>query len=125
MSYTSSMTAYLKQRAHLGDLNDQIAERQASINDLEREKRRWDDPVFVKTQARKRLRYVMPGDTGFQVRGADGQAWESPATLSDPSDVIKTRPTAWWTQAWGSMELAGNPPPPAEAPAELIDGTKP
>jgi len=33
-------------------------------------------------------------------------------------------PKAWWSAAWESMELAGNPPPPEEQPADLIDGTQ-
>lgn len=123
MSYASSMRAYLQQRAHLGDLNAQIAERQASINDLEREKRRWDDPAYVKAQARARFGYLMPGESGYEVIGADGMPLESQATLHDPSDVIKTAPTAWWAQAWDSMETAGNPPAPPKEPADLIDGT--
>lgn len=124
VSYASSLRAYLQQRAHIGDLKAQIAERQANINDLEREKRRWDDPAFVKAQARERFGYVMPGETGFEVLGPDGKPLEPQATLSDPDEVIKVRPTAWWSTAWHSMELAGNPPPPAEQPADLVDGTK-
>ncbi len=96
VSYASSLRAYLQQRSHIGDLKVQIAEREASINDLEREKKRWDDPAYVKAQA----------------------------SLNDPDDVIKTVPTAWWTSAWESMELAGNPPPPEEEPVDLVDGTK-
>ena len=53
----------------------------------------------------------------------DGKPLESQATLNDPDEVIKTVPNAWWSAAWDSMELAGNPPPPEEEPADLIDGT--
>lgn len=123
VSYASSLRAYLQQRSHIGDLNAQILEREASINDLEREKRRWDDPAYVKAQARARFGYLMPGESGFEVIGADGTPLEAQATLNDPSDVIKTMPKAWWTAAWESMELAGNPPPPDAEPADLIDGS--
>lgn len=124
VSYASSLRAYLQQRSHIGDLKAQIAEREASINDLEREKRRWDDPAYVKAQARARFGYLMPGEAGFEVIGADGKPLEAQASLNDPDDVIKTVPEAWWTSAWESMELAGNPPPPDEEPAEMIDGTQ-
>lgn len=123
VSYASSLRAYLEQRSHIGDLKTQIAEREASIDDLEREKRRWDDPAYVKAQARERFGYLMPGESGFEVIGADGRPLEAQASLSDPSEVIKTVPKAWWTAAWESMELAGNPPPPDAEPADLIDGT--
>ena len=123
VSYASSMRAYLEQRAHIGDLKAQIAEREANIDDLEREKQRWDDPAYVKAQARARFGYLMPGEAGFEVIGADGKPLEAQASLNDPSDVIKTVPKAWWTAAWESMELAGNPPPPDEEPVDLVDGT--
>ena len=124
VSYASSLRAYLQQRSHIGDLRAQIAEREAGINDLEREKQRWNDPAYVKAQARARFGYLMPGESGFEVIGVDGEALEAQATLNDPSEVIKTMPKAWWTAAWESMELAGSPPPPAEEPADLIDGTR-
>ena len=124
VSYASSLRAYLQQRAHIGDLKAQIAEREQNINDLEREKRRWEDPAYVKAQARARFGYLMPGETGFEVLGPDGKPLEPQATLNDPDEVIRTEPTAWWTAAWDSMELAGNPPPPTPGPADLVDGTK-
>ncbi|MBS2936723.1 septum formation initiator family protein [Nocardioides sp. J2M5] len=124
VSYASSLRAYLQQRSHIGDLKSQIAEREASIDALEREKSRWDDPAYVKAQARARFGYLMPGESGFEVIGPDGKPLEAQATLNDPDEVIKTVPKAWWSAAWESMELAGNPPPPEEQPADVIDGTK-
>ena len=124
VSYASSLRAYLQQRSHIGDLKAQIAEREESINDLEREKRRWEDPAYVKAQARARFGYLMPGETGFEVIGADGKPLEPQATLNDPDEVIRTMPTAWWSDAWDSMELAANPPAPTPEPADLVDGTK-
>ena len=76
VSYASSLRAYLQQRSHIGELKVQIAEREASINDLEREKKRWDDPAYVKAQARARFGYLMPGETGYEVIGADGEPLE-------------------------------------------------
>ncbi len=124
VSYASSLRAYLQQRSHIGDLRAQIAEREASIDDLEREKSRWDDPAYVKAQARARFGYLMPGETGFEVIGPDGTPLEAQASLNDPDEVIKTVPKAWWTAAWDSVELAGSPPPPEQQPADLVDGTK-
>lgn len=122
VSYASSLRAYLEQRSHIGDLKAAIAEREANITSLEREKQRWNDPAFVKAQARARFGYLMPGETGYQVLDVDGKPLESQAVLSDPDEVIKIVPTAWWSNAWASVELAGNPPPPSDGPATEIDG---
>lgn len=125
VSYGSSLKAYLQQRSEISDLKSQIAEREASIDSLEREKRRWDDPAFVQAQARARFGYLMPGETSYIVLGADGQPLESEASLKDPAEVVKVEPTAWWTSAWQSVELAGNPPSAGNGkpPAAEIDGT--
>lgn len=123
-SYASSLRAYLQQREHIGELKSAIAKREASINALEREKRRWQDPEFRKQQARARFGYIMPGETSFLVLDENGKPLESETSLGDPDDVIKTAPTAWWSDAWVSVELAGNPPAPTEGPVTEIDGTQ-
>lgn len=123
VSYASSMRAYLQQRAHITDLKSQIAQRQADINDLEREKRRWHDPAYVQAQARERFGYLMPGETSYVVLDQDGQPLESRATLTDPATVTEHTPTAWWTSEWKSVQLAGVPPKPQAPPATEIDGS--
>ncbi len=120
VSYASSMRAYVQQRSHISDLKDQIALRQATISDLEREKRRWDDPAYVRQQARE-LNYVMPGETAYVVLDENGEPLERDTELTDPSTVAQKPPTAWWDTAWESVELAGNPPKPEEPPATEID----
>jgi Septum formation initiator len=127
VSYGSSLKAYLQQRSQIADLKGQIAERQTDIDALEREKRRWADPAFVAAQARARFGYLMPGETSYVVLDKDGRPLESSATLNDPDQVVKEEPTAWYAKAWGSVELAGNPPPVSaregKPPATEIDGT--
>lgn len=119
VSYASSMRAYLQQRDHIGDLKNQIALRQASIDDLEREKRRWEDPAYVRQQARE-LNFVMPGETAYVVLDENGDPLEHETSLTDPSTVAQKPPTAWWDTAWESVELAGHPPKPDPEPATRI-----
>ncbi|GAA2142961.1 hypothetical protein GCM10009844_14760 [Nocardioides koreensis] len=124
ISYASSMRAYFQQRTHIEDLKTQIAQREANIDELEREKRRWHDPAYVQAQARERFGYLMPGETSYVVLGMDGKPLESQSTLTDPSTVNQHRPTAWWTTEWRSVQLAGVPPEPEAPPATEIDGTE-
>ncbi len=124
VSYASSMRAYVQQRAHITELKTLIAQREINIDDLEREKRRWDDPAYVRQQARERFGYVMPGETSYVVLGEDGQPLESRSTLTDPDTVIERTPTAWWESEWKSVQLAGRPPAAEPPPLSRIDGSK-
>jgi hypothetical protein len=120
ISYASSMRAYLQQRGQIDDLKGQIALRRANIAGLEKEKQRWQDPAFVRQQARG-LGYVEPGETAYRVLDEDGKPIEQDSTLTDPSTLAKPAPTAWWSTAWQSVEAAGNPqaePTPAAKIAE-------
>jgi cell division protein FtsL len=123
VSYASSMKAFLQQRAHIHDLQAQIAQREANIDSLEAEKKRWSDPAYVEQQARARLGYVMPGEKTYLVLDENGNALQPQSDLDDPADVLDTTPTPWWSDAWESVELAGHPPKPAKPPATEIDGS--
>ena len=120
VSYASSLRAYLQQRSHISDLKEQIAAREASIDDLEREKRRWNDPAFVRAQARERFGFLMPGETSYVVLGEDGEPLESEATLPRRSDALQQARPAWYDDAWESVLLAGDPPPPTPPAATDI-----
>jgi hypothetical protein len=116
VSYASSMRAYLQQRHQIDTLEAQIAERESSIGDLEREKDRWDDPAFLMQEARKRG-YVLPGETPFVVVDTNG----SPLTgseLDDPSTVGDHESPAWYDGVWSSVKVAGNPPTKIPPPPE-------
>ncbi|KQY55612.1 MULTISPECIES: FtsB family cell division protein [unclassified Nocardioides] len=109
VSFASSMRAYLEQQSHISDLHAQIDETTQDIGQLEREKRRWDDEAYVKAQARERLNYIMPGETGYMVLDENGDPLDSKDQLTDASDLPEEEPPAWWDTAWGSVEAAGFP----------------
>ena len=110
ISYASSLKAYVVQHRQITDLQHQISASQSSINRLQDEKARWNDPAYVKEQARARFGYLMPGETSYVVIGEDGKPLAAQASLSDPRTHSDSAPTAWWTTEWKSVELAGNPP---------------
>jgi hypothetical protein len=109
VSYASSLKAYLQQRQHLTTLRAEIADSTTSIAQLEREKKRWKDPAYVRAITHERLGWVLPGEIGFQVIGPDGKPLDHHDTLSAPA-ATKPVPAPWWQSAWGSVEAAGNPP---------------
>ena len=124
VSYASSLRAYLEQRSHIVELKATIAERRASIDELEQEKQRWEDPAYVSQQARERFGYVKPGDTPFVVLGEDGEPLQSEAELTDPDSIAPQEKRAWYDDAWDSVKLAGHPPTQAPPiPLRKIDGS--
>jgi cell division protein FtsB len=110
ISYASSLKAYFQQHSQIQQLRAEIASSESDIHRLEGEKARWQDPAYVRQQARARFGYLMPGQTSYVVIGEDGKPIAAESTLSDPRTSTSSTPTAWWTTQWRSVELAGNPP---------------
>src|SRR3954471_15414929 len=123
ISYASSLKAYFQQHSQIQALRAQIASSESSIHELEGEKQRWQDPAYVKEQARARFGYLMPGQTSYVVIGADGKPLSAQATLNDPRTATTKTPTAWWTAEWKSVQLAGTPPTtPTHQPLKYLGG---
>ncbi|OFI37744.1 septation ring formation regulator EzrA [Arthrobacter sp. SW1] len=62
---------FLEKRAEIAALEAEIAAKEAEQQDLKKQLSRWQDPNYVKQQARDRINMVMPGETGYWVFGAD------------------------------------------------------
>jgi cell division protein FtsB len=120
VSYASSLRAYLQQRSHIDQLQGQIATSQSNIAELQREQERWKDPAYVKQQAKARFGYVERGDTPYVVVDGDGKPLNGTSALSDPATVQHPPAPTWYSTAWESMKVAGNPPTRIPAP---ISGT--
>uniref|UniRef100_UPI0008499431 FtsB family cell division protein n=1 Tax=Actinacidiphila rubida TaxID=310780 RepID=UPI0008499431 len=63
------MRQYVAQRSDIADQRRQAREAEKKVEQLRQEKARWQDPDYVRAQAREHLHYVMPGETGYQVAG--------------------------------------------------------
>lgn len=118
MSYGSSLRAYLEQRAHIASVRASIAESEADIAAMEREKERWNDDAYVISQARARFAFGFPGETGYRVLDEDGRPLDHEDSLSDPKGLVESEPE-WWEVTLDSVETAGNPPKETE-PADKI-----
>lgn len=120
VSYASSMRAWIKQRAEINDLTAQIAQQKADVSGLRQAEQRWRDPAYIETQARLRFGWLMPGDTGYRVIGADGEVLsDGGSELSEPTTPKAKKPPEWWQSQWGSVVEAGKTP--AEIAAETAE----
>ncbi len=97
-----SLRVYFVQRAEIADLKVQIAQEQSNIADLNDQLERWNDPEYVRAIARERLGWVMPGEVGYHVLGADGKPLDG-ATIDGGEDEDAG---TWWERMWGSVQVA-------------------
>jgi cell division protein FtsB len=111
ISYATSLRIYFAQAHEIASTEAEIAERQQRIRDLQGELARWGDEAYVRTQARERLGWVVPGETGYTVVGADGKPLGGGAKIS--AEMVPNEPAqdAWWSKLWGSVQAADRPAP--------------
>lgn len=57
----------VEQRQQIADLEQQVADQQSTVDSLEDEEARWDDPAYIRAQTRQRLFFVVPGEQAFVV----------------------------------------------------------
>ncbi|UOQ58074.1 septum formation initiator family protein [Leucobacter allii] len=62
-----SLSTYVQQRREIAELRESVQEHQAAVNEIDAERAKWKDPVYIRSQARDRLFYVMPGETQLNV----------------------------------------------------------
>ncbi|MFM9151967.1 MAG: FtsB family cell division protein, partial [Candidatus Planktophila sp.] len=60
---------YFTQRAQINALRAQVDSDRAALEAARLELMRWQDPEYVKAQARQRLHFVMPGERQYIVTG--------------------------------------------------------
>ena len=120
-----SLRGYLSQRARYDAVVDEIARARETSSSLEEELALWQDDDYVKSQARERLAYVMPGETTYVVVGADQFEDAAPSGTTGAGSA-EHRP--WYEVVRESARVAGGteaaPTTPAADPAEQ-DGAAP
>jgi cell division septation protein DedD len=117
VSYAQSLRVWFDQHQQISALQQEIRDRQQRVGELNDEITRWNDDAYVKAQARQRLGWVMPGEVGYRVIGADGKPVGAPPEPSAPSTgTSDTQQPTWYTKLWGSVQGAGTPPAPAAKP---------
>jgi cell division protein FtsB len=129
ISYATSLRIYFSQAHEIATTKAEIAQSQASIDDLQGQISRWNDPAYVAAQARERLGWLVPGETGYTVVGADGKPLGGGLTLDSSNTAEPEQPQAmWWDRMWGSVKAADKPAPVKANPANrapVTPSTKP
>jgi cell division protein FtsB len=63
---------WFQQRQQIADLTIQVEKAKAELANMKVERKRWEDPVYIRSQARDRLYYVLPGEVSYLVMDANG-----------------------------------------------------
>lgn len=103
LAYTYPVRVYLTQQSDIARMQAAQAEQRSRIAGLREEVAKWQDPEYVRIQARSRFYFVRPGETPLipvwaqpeQVRDADPAAGRAPAP-----------PEPWYDTLWSSIRAA-------------------
>ena len=125
LTIAGPVRTYFAQRTEMKQLTATEARLRAQIAELEQQKVKLADPVYIAAQARERLGFVMPGDVPYQVQlppgaVAPGTPWAE-APTARPGEP-------WYTSLWHTIADAPHgvsPTTPPGAPAPPVPTTAP
>ena len=69
---SSDVQAFLNQRRQIAEIEVSIQQAEQDVEDMQAERDRWQDPVYIRSQARDRLYYVLPGEVSYLVMDTEG-----------------------------------------------------
>jgi cell division protein FtsB len=72
VSIAPQMQVLITQQQAIADMRAQVEQAKQDVKDMSVERKRWEDPVYIRAQARDRLYYVMPGEVSYLVMDANG-----------------------------------------------------
>ena len=127
LTIAGPVRTYFGQRTEMKQIADAEGQLRSQIADLQQQKVKLDDPVFIAAQARERLGFVMPGDIPYQVQLPPSAAPEGVVPGADVAKAPSGQP--WYTTLWGTIADAPHGvsqipalPPPLPPPVPLPPG---
>jgi cell division protein FtsB len=99
LSVAVPLRTYIGQQDDVRLEEQRQAELRAQVEKLEERKAQLDDPAQVEAEARRRLRYVMPGETPYMVELPDGGAAET----GEEPDQGKAKDESWYQLLWNAV----------------------
>ena len=122
LTIAGPVRTYFAQRTEMKQLQATEEQLRTQIADLEEQKVKLGDPVFIAAQARERLGFVMPGDIPYQVQLPAGAA--VPGTPgSEPAKASPDQP--WYTSLWHTIADAPHSVSPTIVPDAPVPGPPP
>ena len=123
LTIAGPVRTYFAQRTEMNQLAATEAALRAQIADLEGQKVKLADPVYIAAQARERLGFVMPGDIPYQVQLPPGAVVPT-GPGEQPASAASNDP--WYTALWKTIaDTPHGPPPVPIAPLPADPGAPP
>jgi hypothetical protein len=97
---SSDVQAFLNQRRQIAEVEQSIEQAKQAVDDMQAERDRWQDPVYIRSQARDRLYYVLPGEVSYLVMDTEG------LDLTDTSGTVGAKLAAKRNADEISLEVA-------------------
>lgn len=119
LTIAGPVRTYFAQRTEMKQLVAAEATMRAQISDLEQQKEKLADPVYVAAQARERLGFVMPGDIPYQVQLPPSAAQAVPA--EEHAETAKSN-NPWYTSLWHTVADTPHGPPVPASPEPAPPG---
>ena len=95
---------YFTQRAQISQLNAQLTSDHKALDKARKELLLWKDPEYIKSQARERLHFVLPGERQYIVT-VDGTNTDTPQTTKVATSLTDGQP--WYTRLIASISETG------------------
>ncbi|WAL70010.1 septum formation initiator family protein [Amycolatopsis cynarae] len=94
------LRTYLSQRSEISEQEQRRDELRADVARLQERQAALNDPAQVETEARRRLRYVMPGETPYLVQLPEDNPQ---APQPQPQQQSGVGGMAWYQQLWATL----------------------
>jgi cell division protein FtsB len=95
------MRQYIAQRSDIADQRRAAQQAKARVEQLREQKARWQDPQYVRAQAREHLHFVLPGETGYNIANPTPTG-DAAAEHHATNDAAAHRP--WYDNLWDSVD---------------------
>ncbi|HEY0696564.1 MAG TPA: septum formation initiator family protein, partial [Micromonospora sp.] len=110
LAYTYPIRVYLSQQSDIARMEAAQEAQRREIGELSERAALWQDPEYIKIQAKKRFYMVHPGEVPLVVLSdPEGAARDAAANQSRPAPT--QAPAPWYDTLWSSVQAANEPTP--------------
>ncbi len=117
-----SLSTFVQQQREIAELRESVRLHQEAVTEIDAEREKWKDPVYVRAQARDRLFYVLPGETQLNV--IDDVVLPVESTEETNAELARIEDN-WAKSLAASFLSAGTMPATAEPTADPAVPTTP